>query len=78
MNLQTVLEWLYEAEINCSIASFWDNGYRVKLGDESNGFVAEETFHTDPKLGRPVSEIGDWLERTAKEHYPNMLVASIQ
>ena len=31
---------IYESEINCSISSFWGNGWDVRLGDEMNGFVA--------------------------------------
>jgi len=37
---------LYESEINCSISCFWDNNWDVKLGDEMNGFVAEDNFRT--------------------------------
>jgi hypothetical protein len=32
MDLQTVMAKLYASEINCSIGSFWDNGWTVKLG----------------------------------------------
>ena len=38
MDLTTVLMDLYRSEINCSISSFWDNGFLVQLGDDMNGF----------------------------------------
>jgi hypothetical protein len=40
MDIATVMNRLYESEINCSISSFWDNHWDVKLGDDMNGFVA--------------------------------------
>ena len=46
MDIEIVMKNLYESEINCSISSFWDNGWDVKLGDEMNGFVAEGNFET--------------------------------
>ena len=38
---------LYASEINCSLATFHDGGLRVRLGDDLNGFDAEETFDMD-------------------------------
>jgi hypothetical protein len=40
MELGAVIQALYDSEINCSISSFWDGGFMVKLGDEYNGFEA--------------------------------------
>jgi len=37
---------LYDSEINFTISTFWDAGFRWKLGDESNGFVAEGEART--------------------------------
>jgi hypothetical protein len=48
-DLQTVMMALYDSEINCSITSFWDNGFTVKFGDEMNGFVAESLVRTPPE-----------------------------
>jgi hypothetical protein len=42
-----VLQQLYDAEINFSISTLWDCGFRWQLGDELNGYVAggwAETF----------------------------------
>lgn len=54
-----VLKKLYASEINCSISCFWDNGWDVKLGDEMNGFKAEETLPT-------LKECADFLDREAR------------
>jgi hypothetical protein len=47
MNIEIVLKNLYASEINCSISSFWDAGWNVKLGDEMNSFAAESNFMTE-------------------------------
>jgi len=55
----TVLRDLYASEINCSIASFWDGGYHVKLGDNWNGWLAEQ-------IGlMSWEELAAWLKETA-------------
>jgi hypothetical protein len=64
MELGTVIDALYESEINCSIASAWDNGFTVKLGDEMNGFVAEKDCRTS-------SEAAMFLDDAAHQHYPD-------
>jgi hypothetical protein len=46
MELGCVIQALYDSEINCSITTFWDGGFTVRLGDEMNGFVAEQTCAT--------------------------------
>jgi hypothetical protein len=56
---------LYGQEINWAVSSFWDGGWTVKLGDDLNGFVAENTFH--PKdLGKAAK----WLAEQAEKHFP--------
>ena len=35
------LQALYDSEINFTISTFWDAGFRWKLGDNLDGFVAE-------------------------------------
>lgn len=58
------LQKLYQAEINGSIEWFFDGIITVKLGDDINGFKAQETF----------SEFDDalhWLWTEAKKQYPN-------
>jgi hypothetical protein len=63
VDIEIVMKRLYESEINCSIASFWDNGWDVKLGDEMNGFVAEGNFRT-------LDEAADFLDCEARRHFP--------
>lgn len=63
----TVMAELYSSEINCSISSFWDGGWTVKLGDEINGSAAEATFDA---VG---CEAGTWLAKQACKHYPDSL-----
>lgn len=60
----TVLQDLYDSEINFSIVAFWNGGFQVKLGDEANGFVA---------AGRAdnFADAVEWLLVRAVEHYPN-------
>lgn len=40
------LQALYDSEINFTITTFWDAGFQWRLGDESNGFVAEGEART--------------------------------
>lgn len=62
--LTTVMEALYDSEINCSVSCFWDNGWDVKLGDPMNGYKAEANF-------RYLWEAADWLKTEAMERYPD-------
>lgn len=64
----TVFEALYDSEINFSIASFFDGGYQVKLGDEMNGYRAEIRVDT-------WAEVEAWLATAAIEHYPGSVFA---
>lgn len=74
--LHEILERLYNAEINCGIASFWDAGYRVWIGDDSNGIKAERTFSVGggfsdyPTWSEMWQAVSVWLHETA-EVYPN-------
>ena len=42
-DLAIELQRIYDSEINLRIDWLWDGGIRVALGDEMNGFVAEES-----------------------------------
>lgn len=66
MNLVTVMQKLYDSEINCGIKSFWDNGFDVFLGDEMNGIHEEINFDSDK-----LNEAGIWLHNKACEFYPD-------
>jgi hypothetical protein len=64
MNLTDVLSELYASEINCSLSSFWDGGWSVKLGDTSNGFLAETTVGS-------LDDAAQWLHEKARQHFPD-------
>lgn len=68
--LTDVLNALYASEINVSIASFWDGGWLVRLGDEMNGFVAERDF-----LDEEFDQIPAWLAAEARRLHPESVFA---
>jgi hypothetical protein len=68
LTLDDVLARLYESEINFSVSAFWDCGITVKLGDHINGFSAETEVRTP-------SEAAEFLDRAAREQYPESLYA---
>jgi hypothetical protein len=74
-SLTDVLQALYESEINAkvSMSSFWDAGWQWKLqiGDEMNGFEAEETFMQSGLQ----TEAAAWLIGTAMRLYPQSTFA---
>ena len=58
------LQEIYDSEINFSISTFFDAGFEVKLGDETNGFKShlfEDTFE----------EAVEALSDSVIEHYPD-------
>ena len=59
----SVLQRLYDSEINVTVSSFYEDGFYVKLGDEMNGFVAEGRCHT-------WADVEEWLTAMARIHYP--------
>jgi hypothetical protein len=63
MDIEIVMRNLYASEINCSICSFWDNHWDVKIGDEMNGFVAEGNFES-------LDECATFLDQQARKHFP--------
>jgi hypothetical protein len=56
------LQALYDAEVNFAIETFWDAGFKAKLGDALNGFVAERECRT-------LAEAADWLLSEADARY---------
>ena len=62
------LQKIYDSEINFSIECFWDGGFIIRLGDELNGVVTEDTFYD---LGEGVL----WLIKQVVKYYPNSLYA---
>jgi len=63
--LEQELKKLYDSEINVSITSFWDGGWRVALGDELNGFKRPNWDTCE------LHEIVDALQKLALEYYPD-------
>ena len=59
-----ILQRLHDSEINASISTFFDRVITAKLGDEMNGFVAEQLCET-------VAEAKQWLAAEAIRRYPN-------
>jgi hypothetical protein len=66
----SVLQDLYHSEINFSISTFWDGGFDVKLGDPTNGFLAETNVD---RWG----QVEPWLMQAAVEHFPGSLFAQM-
>lgn len=64
-DLMSVMNALYEREINCGLSSFWDNGWSVWIGDDPNGVKAGAEFRPED-----VGQIPAWLYDTAVLHYP--------
>ena len=59
----SIMQRLYDSEINVSITSFWDDGFYVRLGDEMNGFIAEGECATWAAVER-------WLDEQVRILYP--------
>ena len=68
MDLAVELQKIYDNEINVTIRWLWDCGIEVRLGDEVNGYVAEETFAL-------VAGILPWLQEAIAHFYPNSTYA---
>lgn len=66
--MASVIQELYDSEINVVIASFWDEGFHVRLGDRLNGFRAEARLADWPAVER-------WLTEAAIAHYPESAFA---
>jgi hypothetical protein len=64
MNLEEVLQDLYDSEINAVISWLWDGGIDVGLGDELNGYVADGQVST-------VAEAAAWFREQGCKHYPD-------
>jgi DNA-directed RNA polymerase subunit RPC12/RpoP len=67
--LRFELQRIYDSEINVRIGWFWDAGIDVRLGDEMNGFEAEETV-------RSVDEIVPSLQEAIAHFYPDSTYAA--
>jgi hypothetical protein len=61
-DLAVELQKIYDSEINVRIGWFWDAGIEIRLGDDMNGYLAEETVKT-------VAEIVPWLQEAIAHFY---------
>ena len=59
----SIIQELYDLEINVTISWFWDAGFDLTLGDEINGIRAQTTVETWAKAEW-------WLRETAAEYWP--------
>jgi hypothetical protein len=66
MTLTSALQALYDREINCGLGSFWDQGYRVWIGDDMNGIKAERWFDASK-----LDEAAKWLFEEAERLNPS-------
>jgi hypothetical protein len=68
-DLAVELQKIYDSEINIQIGWFWDGGIEVRLGDDMNGYLAEENIKT-------VAEIVPWMQEAIGHFYPESSYAS--
>ena len=66
--LEHELQRIYDSEINVPISWLWDGGIDVRLGDEINGYPAEENFLS-------MADIVPWLQEAIAHFYPDSTYA---
>jgi hypothetical protein len=66
--LSVELQKIYDPEINISTGWLWDGGIVVRLGDERNGYKAEETVAT-------IGDVLSWLQQAIAYFYPSSTYA---
>lgn len=64
----SVLQDLYDSEINFVIDTFWDGGFDLKLGDGANGYLAHGNVD---RWG----QVGPWFTEQTLLHFPDSLFA---
>ena len=69
MGLAAELQKIYDSEINVRISWLWDGGIDVRLGDDMNGYLAEENV-------RSMSEILPWLQEAIAHFYTHSAYAA--
>jgi hypothetical protein len=60
----SILQRLYDSEINFEVSGFYDAGFDVRLGDALNGFVEQGKADT-------WEQVEAWLRDQALAHYPD-------
>jgi hypothetical protein len=68
-DLAIELQKIYDSEINIRIGWLWDGGIELRIGDEVNGFLAEEIVSS-------VAEIIPWLQEAIAHFYPTSSYAA--
>ena len=69
MNVADELQKIYDSEINIRISWLWDGGIDVWLGDDVNGYLAQETVGA-------VEDIVPWLQEAIAHFYPESSYAN--
>jgi hypothetical protein len=64
----SILQRIYDSEINFEVSGFYDAGFDVRLGDALNGFVAQGKVET-------WEEVEAWLRDQALTHFPESTFA---
>jgi hypothetical protein len=64
INLEEVLQDVYDSEISVATSWVWDGGIDLGLGDELNGYVADGQV-------KAVAEAAAWLRDEACKQYPD-------
>jgi hypothetical protein len=60
----SILQRLYDSEINFGVSGFYDAGFDVRLGDHLNGFLMKDKVET-------WAEAETWLREQALAHFPD-------
>ena len=63
VDLALELEKIYDSEINIRLSWLWDAGIDIRLGDELNGYLAEQTVQS-------TAEIIPWFQEAIAHFYP--------
>jgi hypothetical protein len=66
--MSSIMQRLYDSEINFGVSAFWDDGFYVRLGDEMNGYRAEGRCAT-------WKDVEEWLDGMVRVYYPNSAYA---
>jgi hypothetical protein len=64
LTLSDVMSAIYECEVNCSLSSDWDGGWRVTIGGSQHRVCEASAF-----VDTPV-QAANWLHARAIERYP--------
>lgn len=63
MELAAELQKIYDSEINIRISWLWDGGIEIWIGDDANGYLAQENVPS-------IEDIAPWLQEAITHFYP--------